>query len=299
MFLGAALTRMHVQHRTLAERAEAREPTTITFQIDPLPEPLPPPDPKQAHADGKSPVDAPHDTVTPPLKPSRDVARAPTPNPKPSQDPRNVGITKAVHDLANGSGATARIFEGDDGVLTDKMARISDGAGGEDGDGVGDGIGAGKKMGFRDGGHGGPGERGPYHIGGGGPLVTGPVGKDGGPGIGHKTKRPIGDPTRAPPTTTAGCDKGDIAKNVRSRASSIRACYETQLLSRSDLSGKLTVQWTIGSDGGVREAHTTTDSVGSPAVTDCVLRAMRRLHFQAPEAGICVVSWPFAFTSGN
>lgn len=64
------------------------------------------------------------------------------------------------------------------------------------------------------------------------------------------------------------------------------------------LSGKLTVQWTIGSDGSTSGDRVVSDTLQSPAVSDCVLRAIRRVRFQAPEVGTCVVQWPFVFSPG-
>jgi TonB family protein len=107
--------------------------------------------------------------------------------------------------------------------------------------------------------------------------------------------RPVDE--REAPMPTGGCDRGDIAKQVRARAASFRTCYELQLVSRPDLSGKMTVRWTIAEDGRVRSVSTTQDSVGNDAVSSCVLRAFERMSFQKPEAGVCVVQWPLVFTN--
>lgn len=98
--------------------------------------------------------------------------------------------------------------------------------------------------------------------------------------------------------SSGGCDKGDIAKNVRASARDVRACYEAQLMSKSGLEGKITVQWTIGTDGGVEDPKTVNDSLGSDAVTDCLLDVIGSLTFAEPEAGSCVVQWPFVFSPG-
>ena len=117
-------------------------------------------------------------------------------------------------------------------------------------------------------------------------------------GIGRKTAKKVARLNIASGVSTGGCDKGDIAKNVRSRASALRACYETQLMSKPDLSGKITVQWTITTDGSVSNPKTVNDSLDSNAVTDCVLRSIGRIRFAKPEAGICVIQWPFVFSPG-
>ena len=40
------------------------------------------------------------------------------------------------------------------------------------------------------------------------------------------------------------------------------------------------------------------DSMHNNAVSDCVLRSIKRIRFMKPEAGICVIQWPFVFSPG-
>ena len=96
-------------------------------------------------------------------------------------------------------------------------------------------------------------------------------------------------------TTTGFCEKGDIAKNVRLRASAIRACYEKPLQQNASLSGKLTVLWTVGLDGCVSRAALSGSTVSDQAVGECVVRVVWRMAFRRPEGGVCVVQWPFVF----
>ena len=93
-------------------------------------------------------------------------------------------------------------------------------------------------------------------------------------------------------------DKGNIAKNVRRRASALRACYEMQLLSKPNLKGKVTMQWTIKQDGKVANPKLVTNTIKNAKVTDCVMRTIKRIRFKKPEAGICVIQWPFVFAPG-
>jgi hypothetical protein len=85
---------------------------------------------------------------------------------------------------------------------------------------------------------------------------------------------------------------------VRARAASLRACYETQLMNKPDLAGKLTVQWTITGEGGVSGQKLVGDTLSNTSVSDCVLRAISHVRFAKPEAGICVIQWPFVFNPG-
>jgi len=39
-------------------------------------------------------------------------------------------------------------------------------------------------------------------------------------------------------------------------------------------------------------------SLGNAAVEQCVLQTIRRMKFEKPEGGVCVVQWPFVFNPG-
>ena len=69
-------------------------------------------------------------------------------------------------------------------------------------------------------------------------------------------------------------------------------------MNKPDRNGKRTVQWTISGDGSVTGTKTVQDTMSNNAVTDCVLRSIGRIHFMKPEAGICVIQWPFVFSPG-
>lgn len=99
--------------------------------------------------------------------------------------------------------------------------------------------------------------------------------------------------------TSAGfCEAGQIAQVVRARAHAVRSCYEARLQVAPALAGKLTARWTIGLDGRVQSAAIVGDTLADGSVGDCVLRVVRRMAFAAPKGGVCVVQWPFAFSSG-
>ncbi|MFZ4577342.1 MAG: AgmX/PglI C-terminal domain-containing protein [Myxococcota bacterium] len=208
-------------------------------------------------------------------------------------DVKNLGIAKVLGGQQALTGALGTIMAGDTGAINSKMAVAMSGEGSELVIGSGSGG-----MGFRGTGSGGGGS-GYGRLHGLGNIDTGGgLGRGANIGIGRKTAKKVAKLNIASGVSTGGCDKGDIAKNVRSRASALRACYETQLMSKPDLSGKITVQWTITTDGSVSNPKTVNDSLDSNAVTDCVLRSIGRIRFAKPEAGICVIQWPFVFSPG-
>lgn len=208
-------------------------------------------------------------------------------------DVKNLGIAKVLGGQQALTGALGNIMAGDTGALNSKMAVAMSGEGSELVIGHGSGG-----MGFRGTGSGGGGE-GYGRLHGLGAIDTGGgTGRNANIGIGRKSAKKVAKLNIAQGQSTGGCDKGDISKNVRARATAIRACYETQLLSKPDLQGKVTVQWTITSEGSVSNDKIVNDSLSNNAVTDCVLRAIRRIKFMKPEAGVCVIQWPFVFSPG-
>jgi hypothetical protein len=208
-------------------------------------------------------------------------------------DVKNLGIAKVLGGVQAQQGALGQIMAGDTGALNSKMAVAMNGEGSELQIGAGSGG-----MGFRGTGSGGGGD-GMGRIHGLGAIDTGAgTGRNANIGIGRKATKRVAKVNIAQGSSTGGCDKGDIAKNVRARASSLRSCYEIQLMNKPDLSGKLTVQWTITGEGSVSGQKLVDDSLKNNNVSDCVLRAISHIRFMKPEAGICVIQWPFVFNPG-
>lgn len=208
-------------------------------------------------------------------------------------DVKNLGIAKVLGGQAALTGALGTIMAGDTGALSSKMAVAMSGEGGELVIGHGSGG-----MGFRGTGSGGGGT-GYGRIHGLGEIDTGGgTGRNANLGIGKKTGKKVAAVKIATGQSTGGCDKGDIAKNVKVRAAALRSCYEMQLMSKPSLQGKITAQWTIDTEGAVKNPKIVSDTMGSDAVSDCVVRTIGRIRFKKPDAGICVIQWPFVFSPG-
>lgn len=95
-----------------------------------------------------------------------------------------------------------------------------------------------------------------------------------------------------------GLDKGAIARVVRAYLGRIKRCYERQLIIDPKLSGKITANWTIGSDGRVKEVKYVKDTMGNSGVTRCVVNQIRAWKFPKPRGGgKVIVTYPFLFHS--
>ena len=211
-------------------------------------------------------------------------------------DVTKTGLPAILDALHMENGALKTVFSDDSAVMKSRLGTVA-----MTGDGrelqIGHGPGG---LGFRGigTGGGGTGELGRIH---------GNAKIDTGGGHGRKTNVGVGRKKRKSVPTirihkgkaSGGCDRGTIARDVKRRAAGLRSCYEMQLLNHPSLSGKVTAQWTINTEGLVQGEKLVYNSLKNDAVTDCVMRTLRRIRFKKPEAGVCVIEWPFVFASGS
>jgi len=146
---------------------------------------------------------------------------------------------------------------------------------------------------------------------GGGLTTAGGGGRGGGGSIG--SLRPTGDPPRpasaeravhgradvgAPsgPTGAGRLDGAMVTRQFRARRRAFQYCYERALRADPDLAGRISVRFTVAEAGTVTDSTAVADSVGSPDVTACVLRGVRRLRFNpGPEGGPATFTVPLTF----
>jgi len=95
------------------------------------------------------------------------------------------------------------------------------------------------------------------------------------------------------------CNKSNVRRKVRGRAAALRACYDIQLEAKSDIKGKVTVQWSIDLTGKVIGTEVVENETGDKELEQCITKTISKLHFQKPAAGVCSVRWPFVFTLVN
>jgi Ca-activated chloride channel family protein len=146
---------------------------------------------------------------------------------------------------------------------------------------------------------------GSYGVGG-----MGLVGKGGGGGAGSGYGRGSGAGfggrgKRVPKVRTAkakvygSIDKDVIRRVVKAHINDTRRCYNDQLVRNPNITGKMTLSFTIGSDGKVIKVELVGDGVGDQQFQTCMEKALLRWTFPAPAGGGEVsVSYPFVFTPG-
>jgi hypothetical protein len=88
-----------------------------------------------------------------------------------------------------------------------------------------------------------------------------------------------------------------VRKVVDQHISEVQECYENGLIRNPGLSGKLVVEWTIGTNGRVSKVGTKVATLQSNAVADCIIGRLKGWVFPRPTGGTVIVSYPFIFKS--
>jgi hypothetical protein len=166
---------------------------------------------------------------------------------------------------------------------------------GEGGGGIYQGIGLGKigTMGHGDGCIAAPGK--PCGMG------IGP----GGEGIGHGGKMmrdhvPTAKMPREGNPTVNGRLPGEVIQRiVRQNFGRFRNCYESSLRTNPSLTGRVSVKFVIGRDGGVMMASDGGSDLPDQTVIACVTRGFQNLSFPSPEGGVVTVTYPLVFSPAD
>jgi TonB family protein len=99
--------------------------------------------------------------------------------------------------------------------------------------------------------------------------------------------------------------RGSLSKEVIRRViqrhiNEVRFCYEQELNSRPDLSGRVQVKFIISPSGAVQAANVESSSLGAARAEQCIAQAVRRWTFPAPDGGgIVIVSYPFVLENAG
>jgi TonB family protein len=132
-----------------------------------------------------------------------------------------------------------------------------------------------------------------------GRLVTGDATGPGGHGRAHELM-PMGRRSHVPRVISSGAEvRGSLSKEsirrvIQRHLNEVRFCYEEALRRRPELAGRVQTAFLIAPSGAVQQASIAESSLNSPEVEDCIVRAVRRWPFPAPEGGGYVtVRYPF------
>ncbi|MEO1175381.1 MAG: AgmX/PglI C-terminal domain-containing protein, partial [Myxococcota bacterium] len=105
--------------------------------------------------------------------------------------------------------------------------------------------------------------------------------------------------SKAPPRRIAQSggtlSRDEIQKVINKNIGQIQRCYERELTKNASLSGKVTIQWTVGTSGSVTTASQKKSSLPSTDAVNCMIRSIKSWRFPAPRGGPAIVTYPFAF----
>ena len=98
------------------------------------------------------------------------------------------------------------------------------------------------------------------------------------------------------PEARGTLDSRHVVRGIQARMPAIKRCYQSQLRRNPSLRGKLTVELAIEERGRVAAARALENTTGSPAVADCVMVVLQKLHIDpGPEGGTVRFKYPFIF----
>jgi hypothetical protein len=145
----------------------------------------------------------------------------------------------------------------------------------------------------------------PGGSGAGGTIDVGNIGSGlrAGPGFGVGTGPGFGTRRERVPSLRVGAAevRGSLSKEIirrviQRRVNEVRFCYEQELHARPDLHGRVNVKFIISPEGAVQAATIESTELAAARVEACIVQAVRRFTFPAPDGGgIAVVSYPFVF----
>jgi TonB family protein len=115
-----------------------------------------------------------------------------------------------------------------------------------------------------------------------------------------------GREARVPRIRTGNADvRGSLSREVIRRViqrhiNEVRFCYEQQLNQRPDLEGRVMVSFIISSSGAVQSAAVNNSTIANAQVEGCIVQAVRRWTFPAPDGGGVVgVNYPFVLSTSG
>lgn len=101
-------------------------------------------------------------------------------------------------------------------------------------------------------------------------------------------------PVGSDASVAQGLDREQIHAVIARNQGQIRFCYEKGLEQDTSLSGRVTVDFTIGANGLVSDSRVSQTTIKNATVEECIMQRLRSWKFPLPDGGVNVkVSYPF------
>lgn len=123
-----------------------------------------------------------------------------------------------------------------------------------------------------------------------------PGAKGDGSGSGKFLSIGAGDESGSGSLVEDGLSKREVWEVINRHFSEIRNCYESAIVRKADIEGKLMVQFSIDSGGHVRKASVKASTLKDPRLDQCILGRLTQWAFPKPKGRSEVsVTYPFLF----
>jgi TonB family protein len=96
-----------------------------------------------------------------------------------------------------------------------------------------------------------------------------------------------------------GLPKDIIRRIVRRHLNELTFCYETELVKKPALAGRVDIQLSISGQGAVTASIVARSTTYDASLDGCIARALRLLEFPKPKYGVVAVTYPFVLKVGN
>lgn len=94
-------------------------------------------------------------------------------------------------------------------------------------------------------------------------------------------------------------DERALTRWLNARKPAMISCYERELKRRPTLAGRMVIRFAVDSRGHVARVGFDDDTLGSPAVQQCITTVMRAWVLPFSPEDEVPVSLPFVFTAGR
>jgi hypothetical protein len=129
-------------------------------------------------------------------------------------------------------------------------------------------------------------------IGGKGSVAAIDSGKTGKRAVKAVVAAPVAKKVRS---SGGGISREAVAKVINDHMDEVNSCYESALVSDSNLMGRIEFEWTILSTGDVGDVKIKSSTVKSSQLHACIIAAIKSWKFPKPQGSDVVVSYPFVF----
>lgn len=89
--------------------------------------------------------------------------------------------------------------------------------------------------------------------------------------------------------------KAEVYKVISKHQQAILRCYEKRLARKPGLSGKVSFEWTVKTNGSVSTVREKSSTLNDATVSKCVMGVIRKMKFPKPKGGEVIIVYPFFF----